>query len=109
MLTTNTQNSSWRSLRWKDWKFNFRKYVKISTNSNGWISVGESRTEALSEYDGTPRDSSTKIPDISSNINLKIPLVKACGIKSLISTKKLRKFQRLDLCQRLSHCNAFLD
>ena len=92
-LAAMTRSTSRRSLRWKDVKSSFRKSVKISANSNGWISIGDSCTEALSESEGTPRDSSTNIPEISSDINLKIPPVKACGFQSPISTNNIRKFQ----------------
>src|SRR3954468_8334277 len=35
--------------------------------------------------------------------------MKSCGLQCPISTNNFRKFQWLDLCQWLSHCNAFLD
>src|SRR4051812_32130830 len=54
-LAMATQNSSRRSLQWKDSKLKFPKSVKLSAHSNGWISLGDSRTEALSEFDGTSR------------------------------------------------------
>src|ERR1041385_3866811 len=42
-LGTETRSSSRRSLWWKDSKSNFQKSMKISANSNGWISLGDTR------------------------------------------------------------------
>ena len=86
-LPTATRNSSRRSLQWKDAKLSWPQPVKILEDSNGWISLGDSRTEALSESDGTPRDFGKIIPDVGSDIKSKIPPVKTCGIQSRTTTK----------------------
>jgi hypothetical protein len=67
----------------------FPQAVKISTDSNGWIFLGDSRTETLSESDGTPRDFGKLITEIDSDIESKIPPVEACGIQSHTTTKNL--------------------
>jgi hypothetical protein len=88
-LPTATRNSSRRSLRWKDAKLSWPQAAKISADSNGWISLGDSRTEALSESDGTPRDFGKLIPEVDSDINSKIPPVKTCGIQSRTTSLNL--------------------
>src|SRR5664279_4246952 len=48
-IPTTTRNSYRRSLRWKDDKLSLLQAVKISTDSDGQISLADSYTEALSE------------------------------------------------------------
>ena len=86
-----TRHSSRGSLRWKDAELSWPQPVKISANSNGWISLDNSRTEALSESDGTPHDFGKIIPDVGSDINSKIPPVKTCGIQSRTTTQKIEQ------------------
>ena len=80
------------------------KFQRVPTAGSPWPSRALKRCR---DSDGTPRDLWKIIVEVDSDINLTIPPVKACGTQFRTTPRNLSQFQRLDLRQRLAHCNKF--